>query len=155
MLFRETGGRADGGPEIKLAGEPSSIEHAVDQLSKNYDILRRQATQGFMLAGAMMTLGVLVILAGSVGEMFGFTKTVSNLTTISGVVVEAVSALGLYLFKETFRRLNITSDRLFEMWKLLAAFKKKDDLPDDKRPEAVLALITKMVNTPLVAQERD
>ena len=69
-----------------------------------------------------MALGILVILAGSLGEMFGFTKTASNLTTVAGVVVEAVSGLGLYLFKETFKRLNVTSDRLHDMWKILAAF---------------------------------
>ena len=65
-----------------------------------------------------MAVGISVIITGSLGEMFGFTKSASNLTTIAGVVVEAVSGLGLYLFKETFRQLNSTSEKLHEMWKI-------------------------------------
>lgn len=57
--------------------------------------------EGFVLAGTFMALGILVILAGSVGEMFGFTKAASNLTTVAGVVVEAISGLGLYLFNDS------------------------------------------------------
>ena len=60
----------------ELDGEvdPSDIAHAVRQLGKNYDILRRKATQGFILSGIFMSLGILVILAGSLGEMLGFTQ---------------------------------------------------------------------------------
>jgi len=126
----------------------SDIEHTVSQLGKNYDILRKQATQGFLLAGTFMAMGILVILAGSLGEMFGFTKTAGNLTTVAGVIIEVVSALGLYLFKETFKRLNATSDRLHEMWKLLAAFKKAETLPEEKKSEVIVALINKLIELP-------
>jgi hypothetical protein len=148
MLFRELGDRSIVGPDVDMAITSSDIEQAVNQLGKNYDILRRQATQGFILAGTFMAMGILVILAGSLGEMFGFTKTASNLTTVAGVVVEAVSGLGLYLFKETFKRLNLTSDRLYDMWKILAAFKKAESLPDDKKSEVIVNLITKLVEIP-------
>ncbi len=144
LLFR---GLAQSSEELteENALSSSDIEHALAQLGKNYDILRRQATQGFVLAGTFMALGILVILAGSIGEMFGFTKTAGNLTVVAGVVIEVVSGLGLYLFKETFQRLNSTSDRLYEMWKLLAAFRKADELPEDKKSDVVITLINVLV----------
>jgi hypothetical protein len=149
LLFRSLGDFTVTTAEETYVGS-SDIELAVAQLGKNYDILRKQATQGFVLAGTFMALGILVILAGSLGEMFGFTKTAGNLTTIAGVVIEAISGLGLYLFKETFKRLNATSDRLQEMWKLLAAFKKAEDLPEDKKSDVIIGLINRLVEVPAV-----
>ncbi|MDP1750134.1 MAG: hypothetical protein Q8L22_11805 [Reyranella sp.] len=134
--------------ETSQLGGSSDVEEAVRQLGKNYDILRRQSTQGFLLAGTFMALGILVILTGSLGEMFGFTKSTSNLTTVAGVVVEVVSGLGLYLFKETFKQLNATSDKLHDMWKVLAAFKKIDALPEDRRADVAISVIQKFINLP-------
>ena len=148
LFFRGLGESSSSLSDESYVGS-SDIELAVAQLGKNYDILRKQATQGFILAGTFMALGILVILAGSIGEMFGFTKTAGNLTTIAGVVIEAVSGLGLYLFKETFKRLNATSDRLQEMWKLLAAFKKAEDLPDEMKSEVIIGLINRLVEFPV------
>jgi hypothetical protein len=137
--------------ETPLAVGSSDIEQAVGQLAKNYDILRRQVTQGFILAGTFMALGILVILTGSLGDMFGFTKSTSNLTTVAGVIVEVVSGLGLYLFKETFKQLNSTSDKLYEMWKVLAAFKKADDLPVELKSQVTVSLIGQLVGVRLPA----
>lgn len=146
LLFRGLGRTSDADTEAGYVSS-SDIEHAVAQLGKNYDILRKQATQGFVLAGTFMALGILVILAGSLGEMFGFTKTAGNLTTVAGLVVEAVSGLGLYLFNATFKRLNTSSDRLHEMWKLLAAFRKAEDLPEEAKTEMIVRLIAKPVDS--------
>lgn len=95
-----------------------------------------------------MALGILVILTGSLGDMFGFTKFTSNLTTVAGVIVEVVSGLGLYLFKEPFKQLNATSDKLYDMWKILAAFKKTESLSEERRTEVVISLINKLVELP-------
>jgi len=153
FLFRDLARPNIEDAEFSLSAGSSDIEHAVTQLGKNYDILRRQATQGFVLAGTFMVLGILVILAGSLGDMFGFTNAASNLTTIAGVIVETVSGLGLYLFKETFKRLNSTSDRLHEMWKILAAFRKAETLPRNKRAMVIEKLIHKLVEIPLTTKK--
>jgi hypothetical protein len=133
---------------ISMSSERSDLEHTIRQLGRNYDLLRRQTTQGFILAGTFMALGICVILVGSVGELFGFTKEGANLTTVAGVVVEAISGLGLYLFNQTFKQLNAISDRLHETWRVLAAFAKADGLPEDKKSEVVATLITKLVEPP-------
>lgn len=149
LLFRELRSfPAPGGESEYSLASASDIEHAVRQLGKNYDLQRRQATQGFVLAGTFMALGILVILTGSIGEMFGLTSAASNLTTVAGTIIETVSVLGLYLFKETFARLNATSDRLYEMWKIFAAFQKAESLPDDRRCDVTVSLINRLVDGP-------
>ena len=148
LMFRElrVGNSVVGNGAVSVA-ESSDLEMAVTQLGKNYDILRQQATQGFILAAIFMALGVLVILTGAVGDMFGFKKEASNLTTISGIVVEAVSGIGMYLFNRTFQQLNVTSDRLHDLWKLLAAFKRAEALPEGPRTEVITGLINKLVES--------
>lgn len=148
LMFRElrVGNSVVGNREVSVA-ESSDLEMAVSQLGKNYDILRQQATQGFILAAIFMALGVLVILTGAVGDMFGFKKEASNLTTISGIVVEAISGIGMYLFNRTFQQLNVTSDRLHDLWKLLAAFKRAEALPEGPRTEVITGLINKLVES--------
>ncbi len=131
--------------DAELPLPSADIELAVTQLNKNYEILRRQASQGFMFAGIFMAIGLLVILAGSLGDMFGFVSSAGKVTVVAGVVVEAVSALGLYLFRQTFHRLNVTSDRLHDTWKILAAFKKVELLSDDRKSEMTCTLITKLI----------
>jgi hypothetical protein len=155
LLFRNLARAGFADSDVDVSEGSSDIERAVRQLGKNYDILRKQATQGFLLAGTFMALGILVILTGSLGEMFGFTKAASNLTTVAGVVTEAVSGLGLYLFKETFKRLNSTSDRLYEMWKILAAFTKAETLPDEKKSDVIISLINKLVEMPVLTTVRN
>lgn len=144
LIFREL--KFVGSIEVGTTIISTDLEHAVNQLGKNYDILRRQATQGFVLAGTFMALGICVILAGSVGELFGLTTQGSNLTTIAGVVVEVISGMGLYLFKETFKQLNTISDKLHSTWKILAAFKKAETLPDPQKTTVITELIAKLVD---------
>ncbi len=129
-------------PEAPDALE-ENIEHTIKQLSKNYDILRQQATQGFIMAAVVMILGLLVILAGAAGAQFGFVKA-GSLTTVAGVVTEAVSGMGLYLFNKTFDRLNTTSDRLQDTWRLLEAFKKAETLTDDLKKDVLPTLIKQL-----------
>lgn len=127
----------------------TDLEMAVTQLSKSYDILRLQATQGFLFAGVMMCLGVFAILAGAVGTMFGLTAPTSNLTTVAGIIVEGLSALGLYLFNATFKQLNTTSDRLHDTWKILAAFRKASELDDGPdRSTLLMTIIARLVDCP-------
>ena len=116
-------------------GKAAAPEHAVIQLSKNYEVLRRQTTQGFILAGTFMALGLLVILSGSLGELFGLTKEGSNLTTIAGMIMEFISGTSLFIYRINFKRLNETSDKLESTWRILTAYRLTDDLPEEKKTE--------------------
>lgn len=58
-------------PGPSLSVPVSDFGHAITQLAKNYDILRAQTTQAFVIASIMMVFGVCVILIGVAGELFG------------------------------------------------------------------------------------
>jgi hypothetical protein len=120
-------------------------EHAVSQLSRNYELLRRQTTQGFILSGVFMSLGLLVILSGSAGQFFGFSAQGSNLTTVAGVIMEFISATSLLIYRLNFKRLNETSDRLDATWRVLTAHRLTESLPEDKKAEATLKLIDALI----------
>ena len=128
--------------QVASVSEARDLEHTVVQLARNYDLLRRQATQGFILAGIFMALGVGVVLVGVVGFLFDFTRTSSSLTVMSGVVIDLVSILGFYLFRQTFHRMNTVSDRLHDTWRLLTAFDRAELLPDAQKAEMMVTLIT-------------
>ncbi len=119
----------------------SQPEYTVAQLSKNYELLRRQTTQGFILSGVFMALGLLVILSGSAGSIFGFTKEGSNLTSVAGVIMEFISGTSLFVYRLNFKRLNETTDKLDGAWRILTAHKLSESLPEATRSEATMKLI--------------
>jgi hypothetical protein len=73
LMFRELGATELATQATPLPKSSDQLEMAVVQLSKNYELLRRQSTQGFILAAVFMILGIIVILSGSVGQLFGLT----------------------------------------------------------------------------------
>jgi|GEM_PF-3498862 len=140
--------RVGGVTELESAVTSSDLELTIKQLAKNLDINRGQASQGFVAALILMVMGICVVLAGALGDLFGSAVPNSRLTTVAGIVVEVVSGLGLVLFKTTFSRLNRTSDSLLELWKLLAAFKRAEDLPENERVRVQIYLIGRLVEGP-------
>jgi hypothetical protein len=91
-------------------------------------------------------------LTGAVGDMFGFKKEASNLTTVAGLIIEAVSGIDMYLFNRTFQQLNTTSDRLHELRKLLAAFKKAESLSENEKGAVIVGLINRLVESSVPAK---
>jgi hypothetical protein len=136
--------------DLESAVSSSDLELTIRQLAKNLDIQRGQATQGFVAALALMVLGVCVIFVGAIGDLFDFTAA-GRLTTVAGTIVEAVSGLGLLLFRRTFATVNKTSDALLEVWKILAAFDRAESLPDSERANVQVQLIGHLVGHPLTS----
>ena len=97
------------------------------------------------MAGTFMALGLLVILSGSLGELFGLTKEGSNLTTIAGIIMEFISGTSLLIYRINFKRLNETSDKLEGTWRILTAHRLTDSLPEEKKTEATMQLINALI----------
>lgn len=134
--------------QVEQEGLPESsdqLEHAVTQLSKNYELLRRQSTQGFILASVFMLLGLIVILSGSVGQLFGFASTSSNLTSVAGIISEFISCTALLIYRINFRRLNETSDKLQQTWKMLTAYRLTEKLPEEQKTTATMSVINALL----------
>lgn len=134
----------------KLPESSTEIEQAITQLNRNYNILRNQTSNGFSIAVIFMFLGLIVILIGSLGVMFGYTSKGDNLTLIAGIILEFISGASLVIYDKNFKRLNLISDNLNETWKILAAFKKAETLtdgPDDVRTKVKIDLINALIGS--------
>jgi hypothetical protein len=93
-----------------------------------------------------MALGLLVILSGSLGDLFGWTKEGSNLTTIAGIIMEFISGTALFIYSINFNRLNKTTDKLESTWCILTAYRLTDTLPEEKKAEATMKLIDALIS---------
>jgi hypothetical protein len=132
-------------PVTLAAPTTGDLENAIEQLNKNYEVQRKQANQGFVLACVFMTLGLLVILTGSVGDLFGFTREGNGLVVIAGVLTEFIAATGLAVYYFNSRRLNRTHDRLHESWRVLTAFRQAKELPETRRGRVQERLLEALV----------
>ena len=133
---------------IQKALIPQNTQEAelyVSQLSKNYELLRHHTKQGFVISCVFMALGVIVILSGSVGKIFGFASVDSDLTSIAGIITEFISATALWLYRANFKRLGETSDRLDNSLNILVAFRETESLPDYERNKTKVELIRSMM----------
>ncbi len=120
-------------------------DYIVRQLSQNYQILRNQTSQGFYLSSVFMTVGMMMIIASLFGSSFGLQNTGTNLTTLGGILLEFISGTALLIYRLNFKRLNETSDKLDAAWRILAAYKLTEGLPEEKKSEATLKLIEALV----------
>jgi hypothetical protein len=132
-----------------LEYKPGSLQDAdyiVNQLSKNYELLRAQTNQGFLLSSVFMLVGLIVIIASLFAPSFGWSTVnsegVKGLGVVAGIITEFISGTAIFIYRDNFTRLNKTSDRLDESWRVLAAYKLTEELPEDKKSEATLNLIT-------------
>src|SRR5205085_2106650 len=98
----------------------------VNQLTKNYAVLRTQTFGGFLVGAVTMLLGGFVIIAGAYGQVFGLASNGVNLVTIAGVITNFISGTAIYFFKLSFDRLNVTSDRLLQTWITIAAIREAE-----------------------------
>lgn len=118
----------------------NEFESAYIELNKNYNVLRKQTMIGFYIAIITLVAGTGVMLYAIIMSVI-YQTTINNLAIISGVIIEFISGTSFIVFKTNFTKLNITSDELFKMWKIVTAFKKADELNDNVRDETKIRLI--------------
>lgn len=73
---------------------------------------------------------------------------------LAGIVTEAISGIGMYLYNQNFKRMNSTSDQLNETWKILTALQQAKVLPESKRDDVMVMLIAKLANANPPARRR-
>jgi hypothetical protein len=128
--------------QTPVMSNPNDLSLAVEQLAQNYELSRSQTNFAFLITALFMGLGLLVILLGSIRLILGLSDATNTLTLISGVISEFISAGALLIYRSNFNRLNETSTRLYETWKIFAAYKLAQDLRGIDRGNATLGLIS-------------
>ena len=143
LMFKQFTANTESVASAPPAEGQEDANYVVQQLHRNFEILRAQTNQGFLLSGLFMAVGLILIVTSLFAPSFGLkTEGITNLGVLAGVVTEFISGTALVLYKANFSRLNETSDRLDDAWRALAAFKLTRELPDDKKAEATLQLIS-------------
>jgi uncharacterized membrane protein YiaA len=138
-------------PALDENGSDMSIEglgRLVRQLTQNYNLLRRQTTQGFMITLTLMALGVVAILIGVFGAVFGVTTDTKVISGIAGTITEMIAGSTLLVYRLNFQRLNEVTDRLEESWRILCANGLAASLPPERQADATLSLIEALVRKP-------
>ena len=81
--------------------------YVVQQLNRNFEILRAQTNQGFLLSGLFMAVGLVLIVTSVFAPAFGLkAEGVTSLGVLAGVVTEFISGTALVLYRANFSRLT-------------------------------------------------
>lgn len=80
---------------------------------------------------------------------FGFTKEGSTLSTVAGVIMEFLSATALLIYRLSFNRLNESTGKIDNAWRIMTAHTLSKTSPDDKLPsDATMKLIDALLAVP-------
>lgn len=130
--------------KVSIPKSSGEAQHFVSELKQNYDLLRQQTNQGFIFAIVFMGLGIIVILAGAFGQLFGLATGGGDLTSIAGIIVEVISGTAIWIYRINFKRLTKVSDSLDHTFRILTAFRQVDSLPDYERNVERVKLIDEL-----------
>jgi hypothetical protein len=149
MMFRQLGGGMVTSDEGAGPSSSGDADYVVKQLSRNFEILRAQTNQGFILSGVFMSIGLLLIAFSLLAPTLGLKGNgVETLGVASGIITEFISGTALLLYRVNFGRLNQTSDKLDDAWRVLTAFNLTHELPDAKKADATMVLIQALISRP-------
>lgn len=124
-----------------LSDAQDQFRHAINQLTQNYNLLRKHAGQGFIVAVIVLMVGTIIIFIGALGQTIGLTQANSALSVVGGIITNTISGVGFYLYNANFKRQNEVTDKLHETWRLLLAFREAEKLPDAERTKLASQLI--------------
>jgi hypothetical protein len=110
----------------------SLVRINIENLGRYYALVRNQADKSFLVSVCAGVLGFILIAMGS------FIETPSQLTTISGLLTEFISAVFFYLYSQTVRQMKEYHDSLLTVQNVLLSFKLIDDTRDETQKGAMI-----------------
>lgn len=128
-----------------------SSETVIDLMIKNvaelreyYIISKQQANKSFSSALLICFLGFVVFISGIIMSYLS-NQNVIIYTTVSGSIVEVVSGLFFWLYKNSIYQLNIYHERLGTTEKYLTAMQLIEKMSKDKQDENYRFLMESML----------
>jgi len=117
----------------------------VAELREYYIISKQQANKSFSSALLVCFLGFIVFISGIIISYFS-DQSVILYTTISGGIVEIVSGLFFWLYRNSTQQLNIYHERLGTTEKYLTAMQLIEKMSSEKQDESYKILIESILN---------
>lgn len=106
----------------------------VAELREYYVISKQQARKSFSAALIICILGFILFAMGIITSYFS-NQNVVTFTTISGGIVEVISGLFFFMYKNSLAQLNIYHERLGATEKYLTAMQLIEKMTENKRDE--------------------
>lgn len=125
----------------------------VRELREYYVISKRQATNAFSASLLVCFLGFVIYITG----IIAFVSSGENallLTTIAGTIVEVISGLFFWLYRQTLAQLNIYHQRLGTTEKYLTAIRLADKMGEDKHDNTYWHIICCILQDAKINQEK-
>lgn len=127
----------------------------VSELREYYVISKNQATKSFSAALTICFLGIVIYSFGIISVIF-FNKEATLITIISGTVVEVISGLFFWLYREATNQLSIYHQRLGSTEKYLTVIQIIKEMPKEEQTEAfrnlTMAILTD--NREIISREK-
>lgn len=134
---------------------PAELQHLIsNELTKNYELLRKQTGLGFKITYLFMAFGFLIVLTGSLGKLFGYVLEGTDLAIIAGILLEFISGTALLVYRTNSQRLNSTSDKLLQYLMWLIIIEKIETLPIDKRVNITVNSIIPLIEHTRITGDR-
>lgn len=128
----------------------------VAELKEYYVISKQQANKSFSSALLICFLGFTVFISGIAVNYFG-NQNVVVYTTIAGSIVEIISGLFFWLYKNSIKQLNIYHQRLGTTEKYLTAMQLIEKMSKDTRDDNYQILMQSILrdNSVIVKQDSE
>lgn len=110
----------------------SLVRINIENLGRYYALVRNQADKSFLVSVYAGVLGFTLVAIGS------FIETPSQITTVSGLLTEFISAVFFYLYSQTVRQMKGYHDSLLAVQNVLLSFKLIDDTRDEAQKTAMI-----------------
>ena len=110
-------------------------------LSEYYAIGTSQAHRSFFYSLVAMWLGFAVLIGGVIGHFFGvITAPASEIVLLTGVVIEFIAAIFLWLYRYAIRQLTYFYSRQLKLHNTLLAYRLACDA-GDKKAETIKLIV--------------
>lgn len=114
----------------------------VENLSAYYTLVKAHASKSFLAALAVGIAGFLLIVAGISMAMQGKQASVAELSGLSGIVTEFISAIFFYLYNRTVRQMKEYHDSLLSVQNVLLSLKLIDgDIDTSARVQMIESML--------------
>ena len=117
----------------------------VSELREYYVISKQQARKSFSAALFICFFGIIIYLLGIISYMI-FNKDILVISIVGGTVVEVISGLFFWLYREATKQLGVYHQRLGSTEKYLIVIQIIRELPEDKRAEIYRNLIFSLLS---------
>ena len=117
----------------------------VGEMREYYVISKQQANRSFVAALFICFAGVIIYVIGMFSYIFGG-KDINVITIVSGTVIEVISGLFFWLYKNTIKQLEVYHKRLESTEKYLIAYHMIQQVPEERRYEEQRNYINYVLN---------